>query len=76
MNHTFGECDLIGSFDTTSNDADIMFKFREMLNARRQFAVAFHPDGTATISAPLVGHRSPANPQPTPPVTVAMRRAA
>jgi hypothetical protein len=55
---------------------DIMCHVRMLCEAQRQVSIAFDDDGNAIVSSPMVGNRSPANPQPTPPVTQAMRKVA
>ena len=50
---------------------DVMFEFRRLVEARRQFAVIFE-DGVWTIASPKIGHRSPATPQPTDPNSIAL----
>lgn len=68
--------ELVDQVETTELMADVMFKLRQFAEARRQFSVVFNPDGAATISAPKIGARNPATPQPTPPMVMAQASAA
>lgn len=72
MSNVNNEQELIDSVETSCELGDVMYKLRQFAELRRQFSVVFHPDGAATISAPKIGARNPATPQPTPPMVAAV----
>lgn len=71
------ETDLVEQVQFEPKDTHgLRFAITGLVNSRRQFAVAFGSDGGALLSLPKVGNRSPAHPQPTPPVEIALAVAA
>jgi len=59
-----------------ANVNDAMFVIRQFLEQHRQVTIEVNADESIEICSPMIGHRNPKNPQPTPPQAAVMRKVA